>query len=91
MEWAARYEERVGGRARDCAIRGPMDELLTVATFPDVAEAELAKERLESEGIRAFVLDAQAGGVMPYLAQSGGVRVQVAHEDAVRAREVLGT
>jgi hypothetical protein len=68
-----------------------MDELVTVATFPDVAEAELAKERLESEGINAFVPDALAGGVMPYLAQSTGVRVQVKADDAERAREVLGT
>jgi hypothetical protein len=68
-----------------------MDELVTVVTFPDVAEAELAKERLESEGIRAFVLDAQTGGVMPFLAQSNGVRVQVASEDLQRAKEVLGT
>jgi hypothetical protein len=66
-----------------------MDELVTVATFSQVAEAELAKERLESEGITAFVPDALAGGVMPYLAQSGGVRVQVKAEDAERAKEVL--
>jgi len=68
-----------------------MDELVTVATFPDVAEAELAKERLELEGIRAFVIDAQAAGVMPYLAGAmGGVRVQVEPKDVERAREILG-
>jgi hypothetical protein len=66
-----------------------MDELVTVATFPDVAEAELAKERLELEGIQAFVIDAQAGGVMPYIAQSTGVRVQVPPEDLERAKEIL--
>jgi hypothetical protein len=68
-----------------------MDELVTVVTFPDVAEAELAKERLESEGIAAFVPDALAGGVMPYLAQSAGVRVQVRAGDALKAKEILGT
>jgi hypothetical protein len=67
------------------------DDLVTVASFPDVAEAELAKERLELEGIRAFVIDAQTVGVMPYLVgSSGGVRVQVAPADLERAREVLG-
>jgi hypothetical protein len=68
------------------------DDLLTVASFPDVAEAEIAKERLELEGIRAFVIDAQTAGVMPYLAGStGGVRVQVSPDDLDRAREVLGS
>ncbi len=68
-----------------------MDDLVTVASFPDVAEAELAKERLELEGIRAFVIDAQAAGVMPYLASAtGGVRVQVEPKDAATAKEILG-
>jgi hypothetical protein len=67
-----------------------MDDLVTVASFPDVAEAELAKERLEIEGIRAFVVGAQTAGVMPYLVNaSGGVRVQVGPKDVERAREIL--
>ena len=68
-----------------------MDDLVTVATYPDVPEAELAKERLELEGVRAFVIDAQAAGVMPYLAGAmGGVRVQVEPKDVERAKEILG-
>jgi len=68
-----------------------METLVTVASFPDVAEAELAKERLELEGIRAFVIGGQTAGVMPYLTGStGGVRVQVDPKDLDRAREVLG-
>jgi hypothetical protein len=68
-----------------------MDELVTVASFPDVAEAELARERLEIEGIRAFVVGAQTAGVMPYLVNaSGGVRVQVEPKDIERAKEILG-
>jgi hypothetical protein len=67
-----------------------MDELVTVASFSDVAEAELAKERLELEGIRAFVIGARTAGVMPYLTgPTGGVRVQVEPRDLQRAREVL--
>jgi hypothetical protein len=69
-----------------------MDELVTVASYPDVAEAELAKERLELEGIRAFVIDAQTAGVMPFLTgATGGVRVQVEPKDVERSREVLGS
>jgi hypothetical protein len=75
------------------ATRGDRDvDLVTVASFPDVAEAQLAKERLEGEGIRAFVIDAQTAGVLPFLTPaSGGVRVQVAPADEQRAREVLGS
>jgi hypothetical protein len=69
-----------------------LDELVTVAAFPDVPEAELARERLALEGIRAFAIDALAAGVMPYLAAtSGRVRLQVAPEDVERAKEILGT
>ncbi|MDP9002708.1 MAG: DUF2007 domain-containing protein [Myxococcota bacterium] len=67
-----------------------MDDLVTVASFPDVAEAELAKARLELEGIRAFVIDGQIVGVMPFLTNAtGGVRVQVEPRDVDRAREIL--
>jgi len=67
-----------------------VDDLVTVTSFPDVAEAELARERLELEGIAAFVIDGQMAGVMPYIANStGGVRVQVKPSDLERAREIL--
>jgi hypothetical protein len=65
-------------------------DLVTVGTFSSVLEAELAKERLASEGIAALVADGGAGGVMPFLASSSGVRVQVAESEAERAKEILG-
>jgi hypothetical protein len=66
-------------------------DLVTVAAFADVAEAELAKERLELEGVLAFVVDAQTAGVMPFLTNTtGGVKVQVRPADAEKAREILG-
>jgi len=64
-------------------------ELVTVATFSSVLEAEMAKERLESEGVAALVADGGAGGVMPFLASSSGVRVQVAETEVERAKEIL--
>lgn len=66
-------------------------DLVSVATFPDLPEAELAKERLENEGIKAFVLHGATAGVMPFLTSGeGGIHVQVATADAARAREILG-
>jgi hypothetical protein len=68
----------------------PVD-LVTIATFPDAPEADLARERLALEGIVAFVLDRQGDVVMPFMiASTGGIRLQVAPEDAQCAREILG-
>ncbi len=67
------------------------EDLVTVATFSDVAQAELARERLQLEGVQAFVLDDATGGVMPFMTNAlGGIRVQVKPEDADKAREILG-
>ena len=69
----------------------PSEDLVTVATFQDVSQAELARERLENEGVQAFVMDEQTGGVMPFMTNAmGGIRVQVAPGDAEKAREILG-
>ncbi len=69
-----------------------MDDLVTIATYSDVPQAELARERLELEGIRAFVLNETTAGVMPYLVNAlGGIRLQVAPGDATRAKEILGS
>jgi hypothetical protein len=66
-------------------------DLVTVATFPDAAEADLARERLALEGIVAFVLDDQGDVVMPFMiASTGGIRLQVAPADAECAQEILG-
>ena len=66
----------------------PEPDLVTVASYLSVVEAEIAKGRLAVEGIRAFVLDAAVVGVMPFMAE-GGVRLQVATQDEAKAREIL--
>lgn len=68
-----------------------MDDLVTVATFKDTPEAELARERLELEGIRAFVIGAGSAQALPYLPESMGIRVQVDPKDLERAKEILGS
>jgi hypothetical protein len=66
------------------------DELTTVATFSNTAEADLAKERLELEGITAFVVGSVTAHVMPYLSQGGSVTLQVGADDADEACLILG-
>jgi hypothetical protein len=66
------------------------DELTTVATFSTRAEADLAQERLANEGVDAFVFDEMTSGLMPYVTNASGIRLQVPTEQAQRAREVLG-
>ena len=72
------------------------DKLITIANFafgPDpVSEAELAKIKLESEGIRCFLAGRNFVGM--YWLYSGidrGVKLQVRGSDAARALEILGT
>lgn len=60
-----------------------------VATYNTRPQAELARARLEAEGIRAAVLGDDAGGLYPNLSP-GGVRVAVASEDEAAALEILG-
>jgi hypothetical protein len=53
-------------------------------------EAQFAQARLEAEGIEAFVVGDDAGGMGPGIGLStGGIRVCVAPEDAQRAAELL--
>jgi len=68
----------------------PADELTTVATFSNTAEAELARERLQLEGITAFVVGTVTAHVVAHIAEGGGLELQVGTDDAAQAREILG-
>jgi hypothetical protein len=57
------------------------DELVTVANYIDVVEAEMAKADLSAIGVRAFVIEAAAYNPMLSHA-AGGVRVMVRDADA---------
>lgn len=59
--------------------------LKTICLYPVAWEAELARGRLEAEGIPAFVLDGDISTVDPRIAfAGGGVKLQVP-EDCVEA------
>jgi hypothetical protein len=65
-------------------------DLVAVAHFHEVMEAEILSGRLRSEGIETFVLDTHSVSMQPHLAQSlGGIRVQVMRKDLERARTIF--
>ena len=65
------------------------DEIVTIATFPYPTQAELAKIRLEAEGIECIVVNALSPLLIHPATMGGGVQVQVRAEDAKTAREIL--
>ncbi len=68
------------------------ESLTTVAAFNSPHEAALARNRLEEEGITAYVVDAETVGMIWLVGGAlGGVKVQVAESDARRARAVLAS
>lgn len=76
------------------ALEGPEDPdapgMATVARFTNVIEAEMAKTRLESEGIFALAADGATASVAPHLSIAiGGVRLQVREDDLEEAKAIL--
>ncbi|HSK76243.1 MAG TPA: DUF2007 domain-containing protein [Thermoanaerobaculia bacterium] len=70
--------------------RYELEKLVTVETFSTPWEAQLARARLETEGIHSVIADENF--VRLYCALSnalGGVKLQVRKEDAPRAAELL--
>lgn len=66
-----------------------MSTLVSVKTFANRPEAELARGMLEAAGIHAVVTADDAGGMRPELAFSRGVRLLVAVEEVERASTLL--
>src|SRR5688500_12051630 len=65
-------------------------KLVTVADFATPAEAQIASNMLAAEGIRVVAQDENMAGTMWHLGSAlGGVKLQVAEEDAERAAELL--
>jgi hypothetical protein len=61
-------------------------QLVTVATFGTPTEASIVRNRLEAVGIRTFLADEATVGMAWHLGVAvGGVKLQVAEDDAERA------
>lgn len=66
-----------------------MPNFITIKTFQNRIEADLAKSMLESEGIVAMIQSEDQGGMKPHLAFALGVRLQVTEQDFELAKELL--
>lgn len=64
-------------------------DLVLIATFRNDIDAEMAKSHIESAGIEALVVKDDAGGMLPSLQDTEGVRLMVGRSDAENARKVL--
>lgn len=65
-------------------------QLVTVATFDTPIDAEIAKNKLESVGVRAFLADEATIRMASYLGPAmGGVKLLVLDSDVESARSVL--
>jgi hypothetical protein len=62
---------------------------VVVKIFMNDIEAILAKEQLESEGIKCFIMSDNYGGMMPALNLSEGVKLIVNEYNYEKAVEVL--
>jgi Putative prokaryotic signal transducing protein len=67
------------------------DELVTVASFADPIEANLAKNNLEAAGVRAFLANEEIVDMVWHFGNAiGWIKLQVGNDDAAVARALLG-
>jgi len=64
-------------------------ERVVVRRFMTESEADLTRAILAANGIEAFLLRDDAGGMLPAMSLMSEIRVVVAPEDAEAAREIL--
>lgn len=65
-------------------------DLVTVATFATLSEAEVARGLLDAEGIEAVLQDQPLASLLPPVAfANGGLALKVTPDELERAREVL--
>lgn len=67
-----------------------MDKMIVIKIFGSETEAEIAKARLESEGITAIITKDDGGGMLPPLRQTLGVKLLVNKNDENNAKNILG-
>ncbi len=67
-------------------------DLVAVASFENLSEAEVARTLLTAEGIAVVFRDEPLASLLPPVAPAnGGLTLYVAEDEAERAREVLAS
>jgi hypothetical protein len=65
-------------------------DLVTIRTFINDFDAEVAQTALEAAGIESMIQSDDCGGMRPHL-WMGGIELLVRSEDAGNANEILNT
>jgi hypothetical protein len=65
------------------------EELVTLQTFSNLLEAEIAVGHLKSQNIEAIVKKDDSGGMRPHLQMTQGVDLIVRKKDLNRAKKIL--
>lgn len=64
-------------------------DVVVLKIFSTELDAGMAKENLESAGIPAFIMKDDAGGMLPSMQATEGVKLIVAKKDAEEAAKIL--
>jgi hypothetical protein len=65
-------------------------DLVPIASFENLSEAEVARSLLAAEGIAVVIRDQPLASLLPAIAlANGGLTLLVAEDEVARAREVL--
>ena len=66
-----------------------MENFVTVATYTNEVEAELAQATLSAAGIESYLKYEDIGGMLPVLQESEGIEVLVEKKNLIEAQAVL--
>lgn len=66
-----------------------MEKFISIATYTNEVEAELAQATLAAAGIESYLKYEDTGGMMPVLQQSEGIDILVDEEHAIEGKAVL--
>jgi len=66
-----------------------MSDLVTIETYSDSTEAQLAKNDLIESGIKAVLVGEESNALWRVPTEMGMIKLQVAAEDAEKAAEII--
>lgn len=66
-----------------------IDDLVLLATYSNDMDADLAKGHIESAGIEAVIIKDDAGGMLPSLQKTEGVKLMVTRSNSEKATIIL--